>query len=152
MFHEIRRPDGVQICLQIWDTAGQERYHSVSQLFYRDADVAFVCWEAGNDESLESVVDWVAKVRCEVPDCMFVFVATKCDLLDDQHCQLLRATAQKMFASYQPKGIHLTSAITRQGVEELFRSAAELYGVPAKAVTGPNPVDDQTGARPRCCS
>jgi small GTP-binding protein len=30
------------VILQIWDTAGQERYASISQLFFRDSNVAFV--------------------------------------------------------------------------------------------------------------
>jgi small GTP-binding protein len=127
MFQEVTRRDGLSVCLQIWDTAGQERYHSVSQLFFRDADVAFVCYEAGNEDSMEAVPAWVDRVKREVPDCEFVFVATKGDLLPAGGAEKVRADAERLFAAYQPKGYHLTSAMNREGVDKLFGDTAEAF-------------------------
>jgi small GTP-binding protein len=126
-FQDMVRDDHIVVTLQIWDTAGQERYHSVSQMFYRDANVALVCFEAGNQESLDSVPDWVGKVRKEVPDCDFIFVATKGDSIDPAERPKLVESAQHQLAELQPKGVYLTSAQKREGVEEVFKAAAELY-------------------------
>jgi small GTP-binding protein len=134
MFQDMPRRDGLIVTLQIWDTAGQERYHSVSEMFYRDANVAFVCFETGSSESLDSVPDWVNKVKKEVPECDFIFVGTKADLIPvEEHSRLL-AAAQHQLAELQPKGVHLTSAMNREGVEDVFKGAAELY-VPRQQLT-----------------
>jgi small GTP-binding protein len=127
MFQEVARRDGLPVCLQIWDTAGQERYRSVSQLFYRDADVAFVCYEAGNLESADTVPEWIAKVNKEVPVCAFIIVATKADLLDSETARRVKSNMETDFAEFEPKGCHVTSAVTREGVDELFLNAAELF-------------------------
>jgi small GTP-binding protein len=131
MFRQVVRRGGLNVCLQIWDTAGQERYHSVSQLFFRDADVAFVCFEAGNQTCMEMVPDWVARVKREVHTCDFLFVATKSDLLEEGEAGEVKANIEKTFAQFQPKGCFLTSALNREGVDEVFERAAELF-VPAK--------------------
>jgi small GTP-binding protein len=127
MFQDMVREDHLTVTLQIWDTAGQERYHSVSQMFYRDANVALVCFEAGNQDSLESVPDWVGKVRKEVPDCDFIFVATKSDNIDAAEKAKLLESTRSQLAELQPKGVYFTSAKSREGVDEVFKVAAELY-------------------------
>jgi small GTP-binding protein len=127
MFQQVARKDGLTVTLQIWDTAGQERYHSVSQMFYRDANVALVCFQAGSQESLESVPDWVEKVRKEVPDCEFLFVGTKSDQLPREEHERVAATAQQQLGELQARGVFLTSAMNRDGVDDVFKAAAELY-------------------------
>jgi small GTP-binding protein len=134
MFQEVTRRDGLVVCLQIWDTAGQERYHSVSQLFYRDSDVALVCFEAGSEESMGTVPDWVTRVRKEVPECELIFVVTKSDQITGpgQREKVIDAAHQAL-GRINPRGIYVTSAVTSDGVDELFKAAAELY-VPNKGV------------------
>jgi small GTP-binding protein len=124
---ELMRTDGLPVCLQVWDTAGQDRYHNVSALFYREADVALICYEAGSHYSLETVPSWVKKVRNQVPDCELIFVGTKADLLSKGECATVLAEARGTLASFQPKAYVLTSAITGDGVEQLFREVAEQY-------------------------
>jgi small GTP-binding protein len=125
--HELTRHDGVIVCLQVWDTAGQERYHSVSQLFYREADVAIICFEAGIQRSMESVPAWVKRVRAEVPECELVFVATKADLLPKEDLPSVLSDAKGTFGMFQPKAIFVTSSISREGIDELFAEIAELH-------------------------
>jgi small GTP-binding protein len=127
MFQEVTRKDGLVVCLQIWDTAGQERYRSVSQLFFRDADVALVCFDAGNEESVDTVPDWVALVKQEVPDCEFIIVATKGDLIAEGERMRVMSDAELKLAQYGARGYYFTSAVTRDGVDELFTAAAELF-------------------------
>jgi small GTP-binding protein len=151
MFRELVRPDGLIVCLQIWDTAGQERYHSVSQLFFRDANVALVCFEAGNQGCMDMVPDWIYKVKKEVLTCEFIFVATKSDLLDEEGIEQAKSDMEKRFESFQPRGCFITSALKKQGVEPVFMAAAEVF-VPkhgeSKSVKIPETALED---RPGCC-
>lgn len=123
---QMRRRDGVLINLQVWDTAGQERYDAVSQLFFRDADVAILCFESGNDKSLESVPEWVEKVASQAPDCIYVFVATKCDLVDESSFPEIKDAAAGLLSKYDPAFYSITSSMTRIGVDQLFKDVVEL--------------------------
>jgi Ras-related protein Rab-7A len=38
-------PSGQPVDLHIWDTAGQERFQSIGGMFYRESDVALVCFD-----------------------------------------------------------------------------------------------------------
>ena len=49
-------PDGNFFCnLNIWDTAGQERYRSISQIYFKDVDIAFMVYNMNNLESLSDI-------------------------------------------------------------------------------------------------
>lgn len=122
----LTRSNGALVDLQVWDTAGQERYDAVSQLFFRDADVAFICCEAGNRESLEGVGEWVAKVRNQVATCVIVFVLTKCDLVEKEKLQEFASEAREFLAQFESADIAVTSAKTRVGVDKLFKGVVEL--------------------------
>ena len=39
---------GKKYNLDIWDTAGQERYRSILPMYYRNADVVFICIDMMN--------------------------------------------------------------------------------------------------------
>jgi small GTP-binding protein len=153
MFQDMTRRDGLVVTLQIWDTAGQERYHSVSQMFYRDANVAFVCFEAGKQEAIESIGYWIEKVKKEVPDCDFIFVGTKGDELPEEEQASTVASWEKEFAGLAPRSVHLTSAKTRKGVDDVFKAAAELYAPRQQLSRVTNRVETQPIAQKKkeCC-
>jgi predicted GTPase len=73
------------------------------------------------------VPDWVDKVRKEVPDCDFIFVATKSDQIQRDDRARLIEEWKAQFEGLQPKSVHLTSALNREGVDDVFKAAAELY-------------------------
>ncbi|OHS99961.1 small GTP-binding protein [Tritrichomonas foetus] len=111
-----------KVDLQIWDTAGQERFQSISQMFYRDSHVAFVCYDIENTESIDQ---WVERVRQSVPECVIFLVTTKADLLTtDQQTECAdkgNAAAKRLNCK-----LHLlTSAQNGLGVKELFMNAAQ---------------------------
>lgn len=114
------------VSLQIWDTAGQERYHSVSQLFYRDSDVALVCFEIGDDESTAAIPEWIQKVKNEVPDCILFFVGTKSDLKTQEEIEKAKEEIAHKFSSIGHKGIFVTSAKNRIGLNEVFNETADF--------------------------
>jgi small GTP-binding protein len=153
-FQDIIRSDGSSIRLQIWDTAGQERYQSVSQLFYRDAAVALLCFEARSDSSMDTIPDWVEKVRSEVPECHLIFVGTKGDLLKTGDAESVHARAAQVFAKFANKECYITSSVTREGVDDVFRRAADAFGGIKCTTNLAKDIAEQTGAGTKewCCS
>ena len=151
-FSDVKNSKGLTVRLQIWDTAGQERYHSVSQLFFRDSDIALVCFEAGDEPSFNAVPDWIKRVRDEVSNCDIFLVITKSDIKTEDEIKEAETNAKSQFASYEPKGIFVTSARTNVGVQDVFMSAAELYK-PKNAMSNAQPESNktQTQEKKKCC-
>ncbi|RLV93134.1 GTP-binding protein ypt71 [Spathaspora sp. JA1] len=83
--HTPNKPD--KINLQIWDTAGQERFNSISQAFYRGADVCVLIYDITNYESVLSIRDWFARFKqhCHVDFPGIVIVGNKSDKVN-QRC------------------------------------------------------------------
>jgi GTPase SAR1 family protein len=69
----------VLVVLQVWDTNDDEQYQSVSRLCYRDAQVAFVCYDGPR---FGIVNDWAFNLHHLVPDCQTGLVMTKLDFLN----------------------------------------------------------------------
>ncbi len=44
--------NGAKIKLHIWDTSGQDRFRSMTNLYYRDAQVAILTYDVTNEHSL----------------------------------------------------------------------------------------------------
>ena len=114
--------DGRNVELQIWDTAGQERFQSISQMFYRDSQVAFVCYDTTTEETVEN---WIAKVREEVPQVIVFLVSTKCDQLSNEEMAECLAKGKEMCEKFRAKAHVVTSAKKGMGVKELFKEAAK---------------------------
>ena len=125
---DITLDDGSVIGLQIWDTAGQEKYNSVSRLFYREADFAFVCFETGNDKSLENVQKWTEKVKLEEPNCRIFFVMTKIDLFKHDHIKEYEEKALETTLNHIDHELFAkTSSLKDEGVEDLFNNAVMAF-------------------------
>jgi small GTP-binding protein len=145
---EIKKSDGTIVILQIWDTAGQERYSSISQLFFRDSQVALVCCDPADESSVASVKDWVKRILNEVSDCHLFGVFTKSDLVPaDQKDDLFKST-QGALGEVNFEQFFWTSSLTRDGVEGVFQAAAELYTRKGSQSAGQN-LDEQGGKG--CC-
>jgi GTPase SAR1 family protein len=72
--------------LVIWDTAGQEKYRAMSQFYYRNADIACICIDLSEDlfrDEQSKLADWQNIVASQEPNCLFVAIGTKTDLLTD---------------------------------------------------------------------
>ena len=126
-YQDVRNSQGLMVRLQIWDTAGQEKYLSVNQLFFRDSGVALVCFEAGDETSIDSIGEWIKRVKDEVPSCELIFVLTKSDLRTKEELELIVQQAYEKLKQYEPKTIYVTSALTREGVDDVFNAAADAY-------------------------
>ena len=118
---DLKCEGGTLIGLQLWDTAGQEKYNSLSRLFYRGADFAFVCFEAGNETSLQNVPKWVESVKEEEAKCKIFFVMTKIDLFPDSVVQEFESHSKEtVLNSIEHEFFILTSAKNDEGIDELF--------------------------------
>jgi small GTP-binding protein len=123
----VTRQDGLVVILQIWDTAGQERYASISQLFFRDSDVALVCFSPCDEVSPDEVTNWITRISDEVPGCHLIGVMTKSDKYEETELQTKFEEAKQGLASHDFKQFFITSALKRDTVEPVFRAAADLF-------------------------
>lgn len=120
------KTDGGKIELQLWDTAGQEKYHAVSQLFFRNSNIAVVCFAAGDQESMSAVHEWVRMVKNEEIDCFLLFVATKSDLLEKEDFENVIGDAEAELQQYENANFFLTSSKTGYNIDNVFKALCEL--------------------------
>ncbi|KAH0790012.1 small GTP-binding protein [Histomonas meleagridis] len=142
---------GKQVELTIWDTAGQERYQAISQMFYRNSVVALICTDK---ESIDSIEKWKDCVHEEAPKCIIVIVITKSDLNPDENQQALEKATQiaEKINSNTPI---LTSALTGQGIKEVFEAVATLVEKTLLPTEESNQVEIKTNNSDRsskCCN
>ena len=148
-FHAIiNLPNDIEAHVQIWDTAGQERFQSISTMFYRDSQVALVCFD---DKATGTIEQWISRVHNEVPDCLILLVQTKADLLDNE--QLLEANANgvEFKEKYNAHSFYLTSAIDGRMVDDVFFDAALFAKVEEKAEATRNEVKETEKDKSSCC-
>lgn len=122
---DVTQSSGNVVTLQVWDTAGQERYYSVNQLFYRDADIACVCYDPGNSASKEAVPTWIKSVIDEVPTAKIFLVLTKLDLYSEDEIATFKNEAKAMKENVAIEEIFLTSSVNKTGYENILNCAAE---------------------------
>ena len=118
--HTVQLPEG-PVRLSIWDMAGQERFQFFRMDFYRGSRAAALVYDVTSPPSLEHLVDWRSEISKVVADSKFVVVGNKVDLERAQDPVVARGFAAAIGASYLE-----TSALTGQGVAEMFRTLAML--------------------------
>lgn len=70
-----------RIKLQIWDTAGQERYRTITTAYYRGAMGFILMYDVTNEESFNSVQDWVTQIKTYSWDnAQVILVGNKSDM------------------------------------------------------------------------
>ena len=107
---------------EMWDTAGQERYHSLAQMYYKNAIGACVVFDVTSRESFEKCQQWVKELNEKAAaDLRILIVGNKIDL--DGH------QVSKDEATDYARGLGLqyyeVSAKQDKGIEELFRDLAK---------------------------
>ncbi|XP_034941844.1 ras-related protein Rab-3 isoform X2 [Chelonus insularis] len=70
-----------RVKLQIWDTAGQERYRTITTAYYRGAMGFILMYDITNEESFNSVQDWITQIKTYSWDnAQVILVGNKCDM------------------------------------------------------------------------
>lgn len=118
--HTVELPEG-KIKLSIWDMAGQDRFQFLRAGFYPGSRVAALVYDVTVPESLDHLVGWREEILKIVPGERFIVVGNKIDLEPIQGPEAARSFAESIGAPY-----HETSALTREGVADLFDAFAIL--------------------------
>lgn len=70
--------------MQIWDTAGQERFRSISKLYYRNCQVALLCYDITSKRSFDEMGVWLRELKEKSGDgeeTILHIVGTKSDIV-----------------------------------------------------------------------
>ena len=116
--------NGAMIKLHIWDTSGQERFRAMTNLYYRDAQVAILTYDITNESSFSSIEFWIQELKFKVENenMILCLVGNKCDVNSNER----KITTQKgkNFAQDNNMIFFETSAKTGEGVKDLFVTIA----------------------------
>ncbi|KAL7041788.1 hypothetical protein ACKWTF_000891 [Chironomus riparius] len=137
--------DGKSIELGLWDTAGQIDYDRLRPLSYVNPDIFLICFSLISHSSFDSVKNkWIQEVRHYCPSAPIILVGLKSELRNDKaFIDNLRENNQQPI-SY-PQGEKLAesikaikymecSALTQEGVKELFEEAIRIVLNPPKLI------------------
>jgi small GTP-binding protein len=114
----VQLPSGM-VKLSIWDMAGQERFEAVRTGFYRGSRAAALVYDITSPGSLKNLRRWREEVLRAVGQQPFVVVGNKIDLT-----RTVRPEFGRVFASYVGAPYLETSALTGEGVADLFKALA----------------------------
>ena len=116
--------NGSMVKLHIWDTSGQERFRAMTNLYYRDAQVAILTYDITNESSFSSIEFWIQELKYKVENenMILCLVGNKCDVNLNER----KVTSQKgkNFAQDNNMIFFETSAKTGEGVKDLFVTIA----------------------------
>jgi small GTP-binding protein len=118
--------------LTIWDTAGTERFKSLSNMQIRGAHAYILCVDITNPNSFNELHIWLDKIKNSSTEQVPIFlVGTKNDLDYTVHPDIMKGFAELKNLS----GCFQTSAVTGEGVDEVFFELAETIYDSNKAET-----------------
>ena len=133
--------------LELWDTAGQEDLENIRVLSYTGTDVFLICFSVIEPTSFQNVQSkWLTELNQYVTNPTTLLIGTKKDLrTDDSILKQLSDSGQKPItpeegtqkaAQILAKGYLECSAITREGVREVFDKAVEVAMGPPQKKSG----------------
>lgn len=123
-----------RVKLNVWDTAGQERYRAVTRAYYRDAKGAIILFDLTSSDSFSHLSDWLQDVKDQAgSDIDIVVVGNKCDLMERRQVTSKEAN---IWAKNNNVILLETSALTGEGVQEVFNILAQHIQARADRVAG----------------
>jgi Ras-related protein Rab-5C len=116
--------NGSMVKLHIWDTSGQERFRAMTNLYYRDAQVAILTYDIKSESSFTSIEFWIQELKYKVENenMILCLVGNKCDVSQDE--RKVSANKGKIFAQENNMIFYETSAKTGEGIKDLFVTIA----------------------------
>lgn len=113
-----------RVKLQIWDTAGQERYRTITTAYYRGAMGFILMYDITNEESFNSVQDWVTQIKTYSWDnAQVILVGNKCDMEDERVISFERG---KQLAEQLGVEFFETSAKENVNVKAVFERLVDI--------------------------
>ncbi len=114
-----------KIQLDLWDTAGQEKYRSMTTSYYRAVHIIIIVFDVTSQTSFEHIKEWMNNIRQFAKiGVMKVIVGNKIDLNDER---IVTYNEGKNFAESCNVKYFETSAVTREGIVELFETICKDY-------------------------
>lgn len=136
------------VSLLLYDTAGQERFHSTTTFFYRQASIAVIVFDVSNIQSFENLDYWINSLHDYIGNLKIILVGNKVDVGQSFEKERIKEFADRLNCEYV-----FTSALTGDGIDELFNTIAET----SSNINIPVSTDDSIGIvcdskkKPTCC-
>jgi small GTP-binding protein len=113
----------LKIKLDIWDTAGQERYRSMTPMYYRNADVAFICVDLSSIDITNVFKYWYDALKTNLDNSRNIvyLVGTKSDIKTEKNEQ----TISNLLELYQSVKYIETSSKENKNISKLFEDAVD---------------------------
>lgn len=128
-FYKVSVTDfGEEVWLNLYDTAGQERFRSLIPAYFRNSNAAVLVSDMTEPTSLtpKSIGGHIGLYNSSCPNSPIFLVANKSDLVDENiRRSIISDFEQKYQKSGQVVGVFYTSALTGQGIDELFTYVAQ---------------------------
>jgi len=119
---KIRHEDRI-VKFEIWDTAGQERFHSLTPLYYKNANAAIVVFDVANLGSFERAKTWVNDlIEKANPGIIIALCGNKIDLEDSR---VVKKEDAEKYAEEIGSLYTEVSAKLDKNVNELFEKIVE---------------------------
>ncbi|KAJ2947053.1 hypothetical protein O0L34_g16400 [Tuta absoluta] len=113
-----------RVKLQIWDTAGQERYRTITTAYYRGAMGFILMYDITNEESFNSVQDWVTQIKTYSWDnAQVILVGNKCDMEEER---VVSAERGRQLAEQLGVEFYETSAKENINVKAVFERLVDI--------------------------
>ena len=114
--------NGAKIKFHVWDTTGDERFKSMTNLYYRDAQVAILTYDVTKMDTFQGLEYWIKVLSEKVnKDNMLLFLAGN---KSDMPNKVVATSMAKEYAEKNNMYFFETSAKTGAGVKELFKTIA----------------------------
>ena len=88
----------------IWDTAGQERFMSITQMYYRGANIAVFVFDCSRLDTLKDLEYYIDKVK-QINDSKVhvVVLGNKADMVDSEQYESILKEAREKIKYYDPE-------------------------------------------------
>ena len=108
--------------IQLFDTAGQERFKSITEAYYRMGDAFFFIFDLANLDSLNSLNDWINKVKEVIGNPLYIIIGNKDDLKE----QIPKETIDNFKKQYNDIPLIKTSALKNKNIDEAFKAIIDI--------------------------
>ena len=107
--------------IDIWDTAGQEKYRGLMPMYYRNADIVFICLDLSEKKTSQIVENfnyWNKQINyhSDNKDRLIALVGTKSDNKNDN----ITEEKIKELAKNYNFNYYQTSALSNLGIQNMF--------------------------------
>lgn len=113
---------GKKVKLQIWDTAGQERFRTITNSYYRGAQVIILCFDLTNMATFLELDHWITDLNKYNTNGIRILVGNKSDLP-----QIVPQIDIDAFCHHRDLKYLATSAKLNNNIQTLFSQVTSMF-------------------------